>query len=153
MGKEIERKFLVRGTGWRARADAGRNIRQAYLARGTAQIRVRIIDDREARLTVKSGKGGIERDEFEYEIPLEDAEAMMALRTGEVIAKCRHRLPAGDGLTWEVDVFGGEQNGLVIAEIELPTQDTAFTRPEWVGDEVTDDPRYSNAALSMTRRG
>lgn len=152
MGKEIERKFLVRGKGWRAAADAGRSIRQAYLARGTAQVRVRILDDRKARLTVKSGKAGLERDEFEYDIPLSDAEAMLALRTGEVIAKRRYRLPAGEGLTWEVDVFGEGQDGLVLAEIELPAKDASFARPDWLGNEVTGDPRYSNAALAMTRR-
>jgi adenylate cyclase len=152
MGKEIERKFLVRGKGWREGADAGRSIRQAYLTRGAAQVRVRILDDSKARLTVKSGKAGLERDEFEYDIPLADAEAMMALRTGEVIAKRRYRLPAGDGLTWEIDVFGEGQNGLVLAEIELPAKDASFARPDWLGNEVTGDPRYSNAALAMTRK-
>ncbi|WP_156841861.1 CYTH domain-containing protein [Novosphingobium aquimarinum] len=152
MGQEIERKFLVRGTGWRALADAGRSIRQAYLARGTAEIRVRILDDREARLTVKSGKPGLERQEFEYAIPLADAEAMLALRTGDVIAKRRHRLPAGNGLTWEIDVFGEAQHGFVLAEIELTDKHAAFAKPDWLGDEVTGDPRYSNAALALTRR-
>ncbi len=146
MGREIERKFLVTGEGWRAGMGAAREIRQFYLARtDRATVRVRIIDGRAARMTVKGNAEGAARAEHEWDIPLEDARAMEALRTGRTIVKTRHVVPAGD-LAWEVDVF---DDGLVLAEIELPSEDAEFERPPWIGGEVTGDPRYYNAAMAL----
>lgn len=154
MATEIERKFLVAGSGWQTQSTAVRRIRQAYLARTEAAvIRVRIIDDAGGVLTIKSATPGTTRAEFEYAIPLADAEDLIEMRTGLVIEKRRHLVPAGDGLTWEIDVFEGAHLGLVIAEIELPDADTAFLRPDWLGVEVTGDRRYYNADLSDRRPG
>ena len=149
MAIEIERRFLVASGGWAARAEPSHSIRQAYLAATPdAAIRIRVIDDASAFLTIKSGKAGIERAEFEYPIPVADAEELIEMRTGAIIEKRRHRF-AADGGQWEIDVFGGELDGLVIAEIELETQDRAFDRPEWLGKEITEDGRYSNASLAL----
>lgn len=149
MAAEIERKFLVRNDGWKSEADGGSRLQQAYLAAtdGCA-IRVRIKDETQALLTIKSAKPGSNRDEFEYAVPVDDARAMVNLRTGDVIEKTRYRVPAGD-LTWEIDVFSGAHDGLVIAEIELPDESTEFARPDWLGDEVTHDKRYYNASLAL----
>ena len=148
MPDEIERKFLVRNDGWRAHATDGRRLRQAYLARTDAlAVRVRVTDDAEAELTIKSANPGMRRREFEYAVPVEEARALMDLALGRPIEKRRHTAPAEPG-TWEIDVFGGEHAGLVIAEIELPDEGAAFARPGWLGEEVTDDPRYYNAALA-----
>ena len=145
MAEEIERKFLVAGEGWRRAAAGSRSMRQFYLARGErATVRVRLTEGHPARLTVK-GEGGVSRPEFEWEIPETDAREMEALATGRVIAKTRHLVSHG-GFTWEVDVF---EDGLVLAEIELPAVDTPFERPDWAGEEVTGDPRYFNAAMAM----
>ncbi len=151
MAKEIERKFLVAGEGWRERAEGGRSLRQGYLAvTEKLAVRVRILDDAEARLTFKSAEAGTTRAEFEYPIPLDDARDLLTLATGIVIEKRRHLVPLG-GLTWEVDVFEGAHAGLVIAEIELPAEDTPFERPDWLGREVTEDRRYYNASLALER--
>lgn len=149
MAAEIERKFLVRGDGWRASADGGSQLRQAYLASTDAcAVRVRVKDERQAFITIKSARAGSSRDEFEYPLPVEDARAMLKLRTGNAVEKTRYRVPAGD-LTWEIDVFAGAHQGLTIAEIELPDAGTKFDRPDWVGEEVTDDKRYYNASLAL----
>jgi len=148
MAVEIERKFLVDGDGWRVAADDGRRLRQAYLARTDALVvRVRIVDEVAARMTIKSATAGMTRQEFEYPVPLADARELMALALGRVIEKRRYVVPAEPG-RWEVDVFEGERAGLVIAEIELPDEKSDFVRPDWLGEEVTDDPRYYNAALA-----
>jgi adenylate cyclase len=148
MAIEIERRFLVANSDWQASATASRHIAQAYLAvRPETSVRVRIKDGKAAWLTIKSGKASVERTEFEYEIPVKDAEELMELRTGIIVEKQRHMVTVG-GAHWEVDVFGGELSGLVIAEIELDRSDEAFDRPAWLGEEVTDDGRYSNAALA-----
>ncbi|MEJ8570949.1 CYTH domain-containing protein [Microbaculum marinum] len=148
MAKEIERKFLVAGDGWRRGGHSSMRLRQAYLAStDAAAIRVRIVDDRDAFLTIKSAGKGMSRDEFEYSIPVADAEAMLALRVGEMIEKIRHAIPCADGdLT--VDEFGGGNEGLVIAEIELPDEACDPALPDWIGAEVTDDRRFYNASLS-----
>ena len=149
MGREIERKFLVRGEGWRDAVTRSRRIRQAYLGlSGKANVRVRIIDDAKARLTIKSAEAGMSRAEFEYEIPLADAEAMMELCTGTTIEKRRYSVPADNGLHWDIDVFEGRHRGLVLAEIELPEEGEIGALPEWLGEEVTDDERFYNAALA-----
>jgi CYTH domain-containing protein len=145
MAEEIERKFLVRGDGWRdAPATA---YRQGYLSTTAERtVRVRVAGET-AKLTVKGASRGATRAEFEYEIPVEDAEAMLeGLCERPLIEKRRHRVPYG-GLTWEVDEFFGENRGLVVAEVELEREDQEFEKPPWVGSEVTADPRYFNANL------
>lgn len=155
MAIEIERKFLVAGDGWKAGVASERVIRQGYLARGRASIRVRIVDDAHAVLTIKSAggksaRGSQTRQEFEYPLPRADADALLALADGHVIEKRRHIVPdAASGLAWEVDVFGGCLSGLVLAEIELDAADRALAPPDWIGREVTDDPRFYNEALSL----
>lgn len=147
MATEIERKFLVTSDGWKPDVVRHRDIRQAYLA-VTEQNTVRVrIDGSAAFLTVKSGGAGLSRQEFEYPIPLADAEHLLAVRTGRVIEKRRHIVPAG-ALNWEIDVFGGDLAGLVIAEIELPSETTEIAKPDWLGAEVTGDARYGNAQLA-----
>jgi adenylate cyclase len=148
MASEIERKFLVAGDGWKAQADDGKRIVQAYLAStGNASIRVRIVEDAEAVLTIKSAGSDTARSEFEYPVLVDDARALMQLREGRVLEKRRHRVPAGK-LTWEIDVFAGELARLVIAEIELPSADAEFERPSWLGREVTGDKHYYNVSLA-----
>ena len=150
MSVEIERKFLVRGDEWTGEVTDSTEMVQGYLSVDPARIvRVRVAGER-AFLTVK-GRGPTPdvRPEFEYEVPVGDAREMLLLAVTPAIHKVRHRVPAGGGLTWEVDVFAGTLTGLRVAEIELPTPDTAFARPAWLGADVTDDPRYSNSVLSL----
>lgn len=146
MRTEIERKFLVVGDGWRAgaRADA---IRQGYLAASrTLSVRVRALDER-ATLTIKGDHGGITRLEYEYAIPVADAHDLLdALCHRPLIEKTRHTLMHG-GLEWVVDEFAGDNAGLVMAEVELDSEDQAVDLPDWVGEEVTGDPRYLNVNL------
>jgi adenylate cyclase len=145
MGLEIERKFLVRGEAWR-RPDA-RYLCQGYLNRDKQRtVRVRIAGEA-AWLTIKGPSQGAVRSEFEYAIPLDDARQLLALCEKPLIEKNRH-LVEFDGMTWEVDEFLGENAGLVVAEIELQSADQVFTRPDWLGDEVTQDARYFNSALA-----
>lgn len=149
MGYEIERKFLVRDESWRGQAKKPALIRQAYLARtGAMSLRVRIQDCVGATLTIKSAAVEIRRLEFEYPIPLADAAVLFELREGGPLEKLRYKLPQ-EGLTWEIDVFKGENEGLVIAEIEVPHEETVFERPSWLGDEITGHRRYSNASLAL----
>ena len=145
---EIERKLVVRDSSWRAAVTEATRIRQAYLRTdGEATVRVRVRDGRPATLTVKSQAAGLTRLEFEYEIPVSDAEAMLPLRQGEIIEKVRHMVPVA-GLAWEVDVFAGALAGLVIAEVELTSPTQAVTLPPWVGEEVTGQLAYYNSALA-----
>lgn len=146
MGLEIERKFLVDGDGWRAEATEATVIRQGYLVRGEARtVRVRRRGDA-AYLTIK-GPGDRARQEFEYEIPAADADELLALCEPGVIDKVRHLVPFR-GRVWEVDVFGGRHEGLVLAEVELDDAGSDVDVPEWVGREVTGEPGWSNAELS-----
>jgi adenylate cyclase len=98
-------------------------------------------------LTLKSARDGIRRSEFEYPIPKQDADQLLQLAQGAIIEKTRHELPAGD-LVWEIDVFKGQNDGLVLAEIELDHSEQGFARPSWLGEEVTRDLRYYNSRLS-----
>lgn len=150
MGIEIERKFLVVGDAWKAGVSSAKAIRQGYLSLGgAASVRVRIVDGVKGTLTIKSARAGIERQEFEYPIPTEDAEALLALSVANVIAKRRHVVPVpGSGLVWEVDVFEGRLAGLVLAEIEFDAAHRDIVPPAWVGREVTDDERYYNETLA-----
>ncbi|MGH8250425.1 MAG: CYTH domain-containing protein [Steroidobacteraceae bacterium] len=148
MSLEIERKFLVRGAGWRAQAAGNDSLRQGYLANTRAcSVRVRIAGER-GWLSVKGMTPGRVRPEFEYEIPEADAAGMLAALTeGPEIEKVRHRVVIG-ARVFEVDEFHGANRGLVIAEIELESVDAEFERPDWLGDEVTDDARYYNFRLA-----
>ena len=148
MAREIERKFLVVGRGWRKHADRGKEIRQAYLTNtGKLAIRVRTVGKTKAYLTIKTARPGVSRDEYEYAIPVKDAQSLMKLRVGRLISKRRHIVKAGKS-RFEVDVFAGEHKGLVIAEIELPSPHATFERPEWLGKEITSMKRYYNAQLA-----
>jgi adenylate cyclase len=152
MATEIERKFLVVGDDWRAEVAHSVVIRQAYLSFTSAMaIRIRIVDDAKAFLTIKNAEPGIARSEFEYPIPLADGHGLIELRTGQVIEKRRHLVRIG-GMQWELDVFEGPHAGLVIAEIELPDKDATFERPPWLGKEVTGDARYYNVSLAGAHR-
>jgi adenylate cyclase len=146
MGQEIERKFLVVNDAWKETASATR-FRQGFLSTAPERtVRIRIAGDR-GLLTIKGITIGARRAEYEYEIPLDDAQSMLDdLCERPLIEKVRHTLEVG-GHTWEIDVFEGENDGLVVAEIELQAEDEPFERPGWIGAEVTDDPRYFNANL------
>lgn len=154
MGIEIERKFLVVGDAWRAQATRRQRMAQGYLndaasvQAGTQQVSVRVrIAGGQAALNLKSRELGASRQEFEYAIPLADAEALLALCVGGVVDKTRHYVEHGTHL-WEIDEFHGDNAGLVVAEIELGSEAEAFDRPSWAGVEVTDQPRYYNLALA-----
>jgi CYTH domain-containing protein len=145
MGIEIERKFLVVGTTWRQAP--GVRFSQGYLNRDKERtVRVRLAGE-QAFLTIKGISVGASRAEFEYEVPAADGEQLLKLSDGPIIEKIR-RVIVLEGATWEVDEFLGENAGLVIAEIELQSEDQVFARPEWLGEEVTHDPRYFNASLA-----
>ncbi|QIQ85621.1 CYTH domain-containing protein [Erythrobacter sp.] len=148
--REIERKFLVVGDGWRDTASEAKRVRQAYLAlTDRAQVRVRIVaGGKEAKLTIKSAGAEEDRAEFEYGVPVDEAEAMLALAATRVLAKTRHLVPAANGREWEIDVFEGALEGLVLAEIELGENGEDIVPPDWCGTEVTGDDRYYNAALA-----
>lgn len=148
MAVEIERKFLVRDNRWRAHAGSGAEIRQGYLCDGdSVTVRVRLCDDR-AWLNIKSATVGLTRAEYSYEIAYADAKRMLdELCPGPVIEKTRYEIQHA-GHIWEVDVFDGDNDGLVVAEIELGSEQEAFSKPEWVAEEVSQDPRYFNAALA-----
>ena len=150
---EIERKFLVRDESWRASAGAALSIWQGYLTRNESMtVRIRIIDQVRAKLTIKSPVSSGRKLEFEYDIPLADAATLIALRQSRLVEKLRYKLP-WHGLIWDIDVFQGDNHGLVIAEIELPHENEVFEKPNWLGREVTSDPRYSNANLAKTPYG
>jgi adenylate cyclase len=149
MAFEIERKFLVRSPDWQRLTTGRARIRQAYLpAEAGLSVRVRLKNDDYATLTIKSRETELRRLEFEYPIPTADAEALMALRRGAVIEKVRHTIP-WQGLMWEVDVFCGDNAGLVIAEIELRHEHQQFALPRWLGEEVTRQSRYYNRSLAQ----
>jgi adenylate cyclase len=145
MGVEIERKFLVRGDAWRDLA-APLLLRQGYLSSHPERVvRVRI-EGEAAMMTVKGRSVGASRGEWEYPIPLADAEELLCLCEQPLVEKYRRRVAFG-GLIWEVDEFLGANAGLVVAEVELSSEDQAFDKPDWVGAEVSDDARYFNSNL------
>jgi CYTH domain-containing protein len=146
VGIEIERKFLIKSDEWRQSA-IGTRYCQGYLTTAVEPtVRVRIAGDR-GFITVKSATAGMSRLEFEYEIPLADADLMLVrLCAKPLIEKTRYRVDHG-GLTWEIDEFAGENAGLIIAEVELESHEQQIELPVWVGREVTGDPRYYNACL------
>ena len=147
MSLEIERKFLVRGD-FRPYVTESVHIVQGYLSTDRSRtVRVRTRGS-QGFLTIKGPTDGISRFEWETEIPLSDAQKMLEMCTG-VVDKTRNLVPAGDGLVFEVDEFHGRNEGLVMAEIELSHPEQGFPRPEWLGEEVSHDPRYYNSQLLL----
>jgi len=148
MAEEIERKFLVRSDRWRPPPDGGTRFRQGYLSTEPERVvRVRLAGD-SAYLTIKGPTVGVRRLEFEYPIPPADAETMLDLLClRPLIEKTRYLVP-WQGRTWEIDVFEGDNAGLTMAEIELPSADAELALPPWVDREVSDDPRYFNSNLA-----
>lgn len=149
MALEIERKFLVAGDAWRRAVRKTARMRQGYLceAGGKASVRVRVQADA-AWLNIKAAVVGSARAEYEYEVPIDDAQTMLDTLCIGCIDKRRHYLDH-QGHTWEIDEFDGDNAGLVIAEIELARVDESFARPAWLGAEVTDELRYYNHALAL----
>ena len=150
-GIEIERKFLVRDGSYRQLASKSYRIKQGYICSGHGHtVRVRRRDD-QAFLTIKgpSVDGGLSRYEFEKEITLAEAEQLFGLCEPGIIDKTRYLVDAGDGHTFEVDEFYGDNDGLVIAEVELAAPDEPFSKPPFIGDEVTGDRRYYNSHLRI----
>jgi adenylate cyclase len=147
VGREIERKFLVLDDGWRTGVERSVRMRQAYLNReGNASVRVRI-EGAHANLNIKSGSLSIERQEFEYPIPLADGEELLALCVDTAVEKTRHYVPC-DGHLFEVDEFEGANAGLVVAELELTHSEAAYPKPAWLGEDVSLDERYYNVYLA-----
>lgn len=145
MGREIERKFLVGGVDWKQGASVS-VMCQGYLSTDPERVvRVRVEGDK-AALTIKGKSSGAVRGEWEYEIPIADAEELLLLCRRPLIEKRRYRVKHA-GMLWEVDEFAGDNAGLVVAEIELQAEDQVFVRPHWLGEEVTHDARYYNSNL------
>lgn len=145
---ETERKFLVKNDDYKGQAKVIHRMVQGYIAHDSGRtVRVRISDGR-GYLTIKGpSANGISRAEWEMEIPLEDAKSLMQLCKRGIIDKSRYVVPAGNGRFFEVDEFYGDNQGLVVAEIELGAENEAFNKPEWLGEEVTGDHRYYNSSL------
>ena len=144
MGKEIERKFMVKEGPWRNAK--GTRYRQGYLNSAKERnVRVRTMEDK-AYLTIKGIAIGASRMEFEYEIPLQDADELLEICEKPLIEKIRYKVQEG-GFVWEVDEFFRENHGLIVAELELESGDQEFPKPDWVREEVTEDPRYFNSNL------
>ncbi|MDH3637622.1 MAG: CYTH domain-containing protein [Gammaproteobacteria bacterium] len=148
MAEEIERKFLVVGDSWRDQVTRTADYRQGYLAiNRDCAVRVRLEPGR-ATLNIKNAISDVRRSEFDYDIPMADAEQIFTeLCLGRQLIKRRHFVEY-QGHTWEIDEFGGASAGLIVAELELRTVDESFGRPDWVGEEVSGDPRYLNAYLA-----
>jgi adenylate cyclase len=146
MALEIERKFLLRDEGWRKQVERSLAMRQAYLGGDGVSVRVRFEGD-QARLNIKQLRLGLVRDEFEYAIPLVDARRLMELAAGGGTEKTRHFVRHA-GMLWEIDEFHGDNQGLIVAEVELESEHQEFERPPWLGKEVTGAERYYNVALA-----
>lgn len=147
MGVEIERKFLVDHAKWEQLSKPkGTDYSQGYITDDPATIRVRIAGEH-AYLTIKGTSVGFTRNEYEYEIPVVDAHELLESFAGERVEKIRYEIPVDD-VVWEVDVFKGANEGLVIAEVELNSEDHLINIPEWVGEEVTGNKKYYNSRLA-----
>ena len=147
MATEIERKFLVTSDRWKKDADQGTEFRQGYLStEGSCSVRVRREGDT-ANINIKSAVLGVSRSEFEYPIPADEADELLGLFCTSTVIKTRY-LVRYAGKTWEVDVFAGDNSGLVVAEVELESVDENFELPAWVGKEVSSDIRYYNTELA-----
>jgi adenylate cyclase len=146
MPREIERKFLLKNDAWRALAERSRRMTQGYLASGgRVSVRVRVAGD-DAWLNMKAGGLVASRQEYEYAIPVDEARELLTLAEGPLIDKTRHYVPHGE-LEWEIDEFHGDNAGLVVAELELTREGQEFSRPPWLGTEVTELRRYYNVCL------
>lgn len=150
MALEIERKFLLNSDAWRSQVQQSQLLRQGYLNR-EARCSVRVRSDGERGwLNIKSVTIGAQRSEFEYEIPLADADQLLdELCHKPLIEKSRHFIQQGAHL-WEIDEFAGDNAGLIVAEIELDHPEESFEKPTWLGEEVTHDVRYYNTSLSRS---
>ncbi|GAK68718.1 hypothetical protein RRU01S_02_00460 [Agrobacterium rubi TR3 = NBRC 13261] len=148
MAKEIERKFLVADESWREEIVTRTRFRQGYIVSlEDRSVRVRIKGEDAATLTIKVGVGVLVRDEYEYDIPVADAEELLSSAPGVIIEKIRYTVEH-EGFVWEVDVFDGLYRGLTVAEVELNAETDQPALPAWIGDEVTGDHRYSNQHLA-----
>lgn len=150
MAVEIERKFLLNNENWRQLVTTSSLIRQGYLAPlDTSSVRIRLEGDK-ANINIKSATIGIQRLEYEYEIPVAEAVEMLDLLCRKPqVHKTRHLIPAGEHV-WEIDEFYDENEGLIVAEIELNDVNEDFDKPDWLGNEVSDDARYYNVNLVKT---
>ena len=147
MPLEIERKFLLKNDNWRRYADKGSAIKQGYLNSHIERtVRIRIIN-KGGIITIKGKTTGVTRKEFEYKIPLADALELIKLCEKPIIEKTRYKIETETGLIWEIDEFSGQNTGLIIAEVELEQEHQSVIIPQWIGKEVSDDPRYYNANL------
>lgn len=148
MALEIERKFLLKDDSWKSQVVRSHVLKQGYLASSPGPtVRIRTSDE-SAFLTIKGKTIGISRVEFEYDVPMEEALELLKLSANAPIEKTRHIVKA-DGYVWEIDVFEGANHGLVLAEVEVQSEDEQIVLPSWVGIEVSDDPRYFNSYLSQ----
>jgi adenylate cyclase len=149
MGTEIERKFLPKGDRWKHAIDApGMRIRQGYLAKARERtVRVRVKGD-QAWITIKGIRTGVSRAEFEYPIPLDDANWMLDYLSEKPLIEKTRYVVNGHGCVFEIDEFHGENAGLVLVEVELTSEDQPVDLPDWVGQEVTQDNRYYNSNLA-----
>lgn len=152
MAREIERKFLLKNDLWRQQVAKKTHFIQGYLNQieensSKSSVRIRIEGD-QANINIKSLEIGLSRDEYEYPIPVDEAQNMLKkLAVGPIIEKVRY-LVESEGVTWEIDEFFGDNEGLIIAEVELEAEDQRLTLDDWVGREVTDDVKYYNVSLS-----
>ncbi len=149
MGVEIERKFLVDPAKWeKFDKPEGKVYRQGYLVNEKHKtVRIRTAGN-QAFITVKGATQGFTRKEFEYEIPPEDAKELLESFDLKGTSKTRYRVPVG-GKVWEIDVFSGENEGLIVAEIELKNENETFEKPDFLLEEVTDDARYYNSNMAL----
>lgn len=148
MALEIERRFLVKNNAWQQANNTGLHFTQGYVSISDDRtVRVRIANN-EAKLNIKVAINAISRHEFEYSIPIDDANELLKHACLWILEKQRYIIPYQSNF-FEVDVFLGENAGLILAEIELPSEDTPFDQPDWLGEEVTHDPRFTTAYLSQ----
>lgn len=153
MGREIERKFLLSSDAWRGLVTRSDTIRQGYLSStGGLTVRIRTINDRKGFITIKSGGSAIERAEYEYEIPIEDARELLMRCPGRLIEKRRHHLDLVGG-EWVVDEFAGRHAGLILLEVELPSVSASIELPNWLGEEVSGKAEYYNSTLAALPPG
>jgi adenylate cyclase len=146
MGLEIERKFLLKNTDWKSEADEGTLIKQGYLNSHIERtVRVRISNNK-GEITIKGKTNNLTRKEFEYQIPLEEAISLIKLCEQPIIEKTRFLIKQGN-LKWEIDEFEGDNKGLIVAEIELENESQNFDKPDWIGQEVSQDAKYYNSSL------
>jgi len=153
VGREIERKFLLSSDAWRGLVTRSDTIRQGYLSStGGLTVRIRTINDRKGFITIKSGGSAIERAEYEYEIPIEDARELLMRCPGRLIEKRRHHLDLVGG-EWVVDEFAGRHAGLILLEVELPSVSASIELPNWLGEEVSGKAEYYNSTLAALPPG